>query len=105
MIISHNYFKNKTTCEPGKGDLNNGISAILSSTIDKSDYDIETFANDIKRNIEGVLTLTILGIEKIEYNQENDKSKDNIKENEITFGKDIVNIQKDIQIKSKDNNK
>ena len=105
MIISHNYFKNKTTCEPGKGDLNNGISAILSSTIDKSDYDIETFANDIKRNIEGVLTLTILGIEKIEHNQENDKSKDNIKENEISFGKDIVNIQKDIQIKSKDNNK
>ena len=105
MIISHNYFKNKTICEEGKGDLNNGISAILSSTIDKSDYDIETFANDIKRNIEGVLTLTILGIEKIEHNQENDKSKDNIKENEITFGKDIVNIQKDIQIKSKDNNK
>ena len=103
MIISHNYFKNKTICEEGKGDLNNGISAILSSIIDKSEYDIENFANDIKRNIQGVLTLTILGIDKIEEN--NDKNKENEKENEISFKNNIVNLQKDIQIKNNDDNK
>ena len=103
MIISHNYFKNKTICEEGKGDLNNGISAILSSIIDKSEYDIENFANDIKRNIQGVLTLTILGIDKIEEN--NDKNKENEKENEVNFKNNIVNLQKDIQIKNNDDNK
>ena len=103
MIISHNYFKNKTICEEGKGDLNNGISAILSSIIDKSEYDIENFANDIKRNIQGVLTLTILGIDKIEEN--NYKNKENEKENEVSFKNNIVNLQKDIQIKNNDDNK
>ena len=103
MIISHNYFKNKTICEEGKGDLNNGISAILSSIIDKSEYDIENFANDIKRNIQGVLTLTILGIDKNEEN--NDKNNENEKENEISFKNNIVNLHKDIQIKNNDDNK
>ena len=101
MIISHNYFKNKTICEEGKGDLNNGISAILSSIIDKSEYDIENFANDIKRNIQGVLTLTILGIDKIE--ESNDKNKE--KENEDNFKNDVVNLEKDIQIKNDNDNK
>jgi hypothetical protein len=103
MIISHNYFKYKTICEEGKGDINNGISAILSSIIDKNEYDIENFANDIKRNIQGVLTLTILGIDKIEEN--NDKNKENEKENEVNFKNNIVNLQKDIQIKNNDDNK
>ena len=101
MIISHNYFKNKTICEEGKGDLNNGISAILSSIIDKSEYDIENFANDIKRNIQGILTLTILGIDKIE--ESNDKNKE--KENEDNFKNDVVNLEKDIQIKNDNDNK
>ena len=101
MIISHNYFKYKTICEEGKGDINNGISAILSSIIDKNEYDIENFANDIKRNIQGILTLTILGIDKIE--ESNDKNKE--KENEDNFKNDVVNLEKDIQIKNDNDNK
>lgn len=99
MIISHNYFKNKTTCEEGKGDNEkNGISVILTSFIDKEEYDIENFASDIKRNIQGVLTLTILSIDKIE-----NEIKKEEKENE-NFSY-VSNIQKDIQIIPKEENK
>ena len=48
MIISHNYFKYKTICEEGKGDINNGISAILSSIIDKNEYNIENLLMILK---------------------------------------------------------
>ena len=105
MIISHNYFKYKTICEEGKGDINNGISAILSSIIDKNEYDIENFANDIKRNIQGILTLTILGIDKIEESNDKNKEKEKGKENEDNFKNDVVNLEKDIQIKNNDDNK
>ena len=62
-IISHNHFRNKSQIEP----INNpkeGISAIISTTIDKKEYDIENLAQDIKRNIQGIYSVSILSIEE-----------------------------------------
>lgn len=62
-IISHNHFPNKCNIEPSinnKGE----ISAIIQSTIDNENYDIEPLANEIKRNINGVYNISIQSIEK-----------------------------------------
>ena len=69
-IISHNHLPNKTNIEPSKNDKGE-ISAVISSTIDKKEYDIENLAQDLKRNIQGIYSVSILSIESAEQTKSN----------------------------------
>ena len=62
-IISHKHLPNKSSINTLKGEKGE-LSAIITSTIEKDDYDLEHLATDVKRNIQGVYNVKIKSIER-----------------------------------------
>ena len=75
LIICHNHLRNKTDIEEynnekGKeketqGNIKN-LNIVVTSLIDNEDYNIENLAIELKRNIIGINSVSILSIEKNE---------------------------------------
>ena len=66
-VISHKFFKNKTTIYKGKGvKEKDGIDAILETTIERENYDIKELYDELKRNLTDIYKVEIIGIEKNE---------------------------------------
>jgi hypothetical protein len=83
IIISHNYFPNKCTVEELKNENdNNWINAVIVTTINKNDYDIGDFSQDIKRNINNNIQVSILSIDKNEEKEDDKKNENNDKNND-----------------------
>ena len=71
LIICHNHLRNKTDIEEYKNDKEKegnikGISIVLTSFIDTEDYNIEPLSMELKRNISGINSVSILSLEKKE---------------------------------------
>ena len=71
LIICHNHLRNKTDIEEYKNDKEKegnikGISIVLTSFIDTDDYNIEPLSMELKRNISGINSVSILSLEKKE---------------------------------------
>lgn len=71
LIICHNHLRNKTDIEEYKNDKEKegnikGISIVLTSFIDTEDYNIEPLSMELKRNISGINSVSILSLEKNE---------------------------------------
>jgi translation initiation factor 1 (eIF-1/SUI1) len=71
LIICHNHLRNKTDIEEYKNDKEKegnikGISIVLTSFIDTEDYNIEPLSMELKRNISGINSVSILRLEKKE---------------------------------------
>ena len=71
LIISHNHLRNKTDIEEYKNDKEKegnikGINIVLTSFIDTEDYNIEPLSMELKRNISGINSVSILSLEKKE---------------------------------------
>jgi predicted RNA-binding protein with PIN domain len=71
LIICHNHLKNKTDIEEykeGKEKENNikCINIVITSLIETDDYNIENLASELKRNIGGISSVSILSLEKKE---------------------------------------
>ena len=71
LIICHNHLRNKTDIEEYKNDKEKegnikGISIVLTSFIDTEDYNIEPLSKELKRNISGINSVSILSLEKKE---------------------------------------
>ena len=74
LIICHNHLRNKTDIEEyynekekegNKGNIKD-LKIVITSLIDNEDYNIEELAIELKRNINGINTVSILSIEKKE---------------------------------------
>ena len=74
LIICHNHLRNKTDIEEyynekekegNKGNIKD-LNIVITSLIDNEDYNIEELAIELKRNINGINTVSILSIEKKE---------------------------------------
>ena len=73
LIICHNHLRNKTDIEeyrdPKEKENNvKSINIVLTSLIDSEDYNIENLAGELKRNIGGISSVSILSLEKKENN-------------------------------------
>lgn len=74
LIICKNYFVNKTEVEEYKekekkingGDIKEGVCALIVSSVNNEDYNIEKLAQELKRNIAGICQVCILSIDKNE---------------------------------------
>jgi translation initiation factor 1 (eIF-1/SUI1) len=71
LIICHNHLRNKTDIEEYKNDKEKegnikGINIVLTSFIDTDDYNIEPLSMELKRNISGINSVSILSLEKKE---------------------------------------
>lgn len=71
LIICHNHLRNKTDIEEYKNDKEKegnikGISIVLTSFIDTEDYNIEPLSMELKRNVSGINSVSILSLEKNE---------------------------------------
>jgi len=71
LIICHNHLRNKTDIEEYKNDKEKegnikGINIVLTSFIDTEDYNIEPLSMELKRNISGINSVSILSLEKKE---------------------------------------
>ena len=71
LIICHNHLRNKTDIEEYKNDKEKegnikGISIVLTSFIDTEDYNIEPLSMELKRNVSGINSVSILSLEKKE---------------------------------------
>jgi translation initiation factor 1 (eIF-1/SUI1) len=71
LIICHNHLRNKTDIEEYKNDKEKegnikGINIVLTSFIDTEDYNIEPLSMELKRNISGINSVSILSLEKNE---------------------------------------
>lgn len=70
IIISHNHLVNKTDVEEYIDDKDNkkpkGVGIIITSLINSEDYNIENLSQELKRNINGISSVSILSIEKNE---------------------------------------
>ena len=71
LIICHNHLRNKTDIEEYKNDKEKegnikGINIVLTSFIDAEDYNIEPLSMELKRNISGINSVSILSLEKKE---------------------------------------
>ena len=92
IIISHNYFPNKCVVEELKNEKdNNWINAVIITTINKNDYDIEDFSQDIKRNINNNIQVSILSIE--DNNDNNNNNNDNNNNNNNNNDNNNNNIE------------
>ena len=72
LIICHNHLRNKTNVEEynnekegNKGNIK-CINIVVTSLIDSEDYNIENLSIELKRNINGINSISILSIEKNE---------------------------------------
>ena len=72
LIICHNHLRNKTNIEEynnekegNKGNIQ-CINIVVTSLIDSEDYNIENLSIELKRNINGINSISILSIEKNE---------------------------------------
>ena len=72
LIICHNHLRNKTDIEEYNNEKegNKGsiqcINIVVTSLIDSEDYNIENLSIELKRNINGINSISILSIEKNE---------------------------------------
>ena len=75
LIICHNHLRNKTDIEEfnnekdKEGNQTNNIKClniVLTSLINSEDYNIENLSTELKRNISGINSISILSIEKNE---------------------------------------
>ena len=71
LIICHNHLRNKTDIEEYKNDKEKegnikGINIVLTSFIDTEDYNIEPLSMELKRNVSGINSVSILSLEKME---------------------------------------
>ena len=70
IIISHNHLVNKTDIEEYIEEKDTkkpkGVSVIITSLISSEDYNIENLSQELKRNINGISSVSILSIEKNE---------------------------------------
>ena len=70
IIISHNHLVNKTDIEEYIEEKDTkkpkGVSVIITSLINSEDYNIENLSQELKRNINGISSVSILSIEKNE---------------------------------------
>ena len=71
LIICHNHLRNKTDIEEYKNDKEKegnikGINIVLTSFIDTEDYNIEPLSMELKRNVSGINSVSILSLEKKE---------------------------------------
>ena len=72
LIICHNHLRNKTDIaeynnekEGNKGSIQN-INIVVTSLIESEDYNIENLSIELKRNINGINSISILSNEKNE---------------------------------------
>ena len=74
LIICHNHLRNKTDIEEYNNEKegNKGsiqcINIVVTSLIESEDYNIENLSIELKRNINGINSISILSIEKNESN-------------------------------------
>jgi len=97
IIISHNYFPNKCVVEELKNEKdNNWINAVIITTINKNDYDIGDFSQDVKRNINNNIQVSILSIEENNniQNDNNENNNNNNQNNNNIQNKEYVEIIK-----------
>ena len=71
LIICHNHLRNKTDIEEYKNDKEKEgnikcINIVLTSFIDTEDYNIEPLSMELKRNVSGINSVSILSLEKKE---------------------------------------
>ena len=75
LIICHNHLRNKTDIEEYNNEkdkdgnqINNikCLNIVLTSLINSEDYNIENLSTELKRNISGINSISILSIEKNE---------------------------------------
>ena len=72
LIICHNHLRNKTDIEEcnsekeGNKGNNQYINIVVTSLIESEDYNIENLSTELKRNINGINSISILSIEKNE---------------------------------------
>ena len=72
LIICHNHLRNKTDIEEYNNEKegNKGsiqcINIVVTSLIESEDYNIENLSIELKRNINGINSISILSIEKNE---------------------------------------
>lgn len=70
LIISHNHLVNKTDIEEYIEEKDTKkpkcVSVIITSLINSEDYNIENLSQELKRNINGISSISILSIEKNE---------------------------------------
>ena len=72
LIICHNHLRNKTDIEEynnekeGNKGNNQCINIVVTSLIESEDYNIENLSIELKRNINGINSISILSIEKNE---------------------------------------
>lgn len=65
-IICHNHLPNKTEIEEYKesNDANKFINVLITSIVNSEEYNIEKLSEELKRNINGVATVSILSLDK-----------------------------------------
>ena len=65
LIICHNHLVNKTNIEEYKDGKNSKfISVIVTSLVNSEDFNIENLSQELKRNIIGINSISILSLEK-----------------------------------------
>ena len=67
LIICHNHLVNKTDIEEYKDNKDSKcICAVVTSLVNSEDYNIEKLSEELKRNISGINSISILSLEKNE---------------------------------------
>ena len=67
LIICHNHLVNKTDIEEyNDGKDSKCINIVVTSLINSEDYNIENLSQELKRNISGISSISILSIDKNE---------------------------------------
>ena len=73
LIICHNHLRNKTDIEEYNNEKdkekegnNKCIKIVITSLINNDDYNIENLSMELKRNISGINSVSILSLEKKE---------------------------------------
>ena len=67
LIICHNHLVNKTDIqEYNDGKDSKCINIVVTSLIDSEEYNIENLSQELKRNISGINTISILSLDKNE---------------------------------------
>ena len=67
LIICHNYLVNKTDIEEyNDGKDSKCINIVVTSLVKSEEYNIEKLSQELKRNIFGINSISILSIEKNE---------------------------------------
>ena len=67
LIISHNHLVNKTDIEEyNDGKDSKCINIVLTSLVNSEDYNIEKLSEELRRNISGISSISILSLEKNE---------------------------------------